>query len=259
MDSDISTPVGLAEFVGLLSPHRVVIMECCFRTWLAASWRSCLYILWRNFPIKFGNTYALVCIGAFTKFVWIFPILEVSTASTIRALNSLFATFGIPEVLASDNAAQFTSRNVSRLCLARGIWHVTTTPYYPQSSHTEQINRNLRAALIACHHQDHSRWDDNLASFYLHLTWHITILVRPFHWAKFPFTPNSRSPNLRSIKGYFLTIQLLTPYMSCGMRCVVISASHSLGCTGIMMDIMRLHRFKWEPAFGSITTPLARQ
>jgi hypothetical protein len=46
---------------------------------------------------------------------------------------------------------------------ARSIQHVTTTPYYPQPSHAQRFSRNLRAALIAYHHLDHSRWDENLA------------------------------------------------------------------------------------------------
>ncbi|MDR0585899.1 MAG: hypothetical protein LBG26_01535 [Treponema sp.] len=41
--------------------------------------------------------------------------------------------------------------------------HVTTKPYYPQPSHAERFNRNLRPALIAYHHQNHSRWDENLS------------------------------------------------------------------------------------------------
>jgi transposase InsO family protein len=63
---------------------------------------------------KYENTYALVCVDAFTKFVCIFPVREASTATTIKALNSIFATFGVPEILVSDNATQFTSRNFRR-------------------------------------------------------------------------------------------------------------------------------------------------
>jgi transposase InsO family protein len=96
---------------------------------------------------KSGNAYALICIDAFTKFVWIFPVREASTATVIRALDFVFATFGIPEILVSDNASQFTSRNFRLMCFARGIRHVTTTPYYPQPSHAERFNRNFRAAL----------------------------------------------------------------------------------------------------------------
>jgi transposase InsO family protein len=115
----------------------------------------------RKFPrSKSGNAYALVCIDAFTKFVWIFPIREASTATIIWVSDLVFVTFGIPEILVSDNATQFTSRNFRRMCFARGIRHATTTPSYPQPSHAERFNRNLRAALITYHHLDHSHWDE---------------------------------------------------------------------------------------------------
>jgi transposase InsO family protein len=150
---------------------------------------------------KSGNTYALVYVDAFTKFVWIFPVREASTATTIRALNSSFAVFGIPEILVSDNAAQFTSRQFRRICFARGIRHVTTTPYYPQPSHAERFNRNLRAALIAYHHRDHSRWDENLSwlQFAFNSARHDLHKASPFS-LMFAFTPNSPLSNLWSIK-----------------------------------------------------------
>jgi transposase InsO family protein len=148
-----------------------------------------------------GNTYALVCVDAFTKFVWIFPVREASTATATRALNSVFAVFGIPEILVSDNASQFTSLNFRRMVFVKGIRHVTTTPYYPQSSHAERFNRNLRAALIAYHHRDHSRWDENLSGlqFAFNSARHDSIRASPFSLV-FSFTPNSPLSNLWSIK-----------------------------------------------------------
>jgi hypothetical protein len=86
--------------------------------------------VWKLPRSKSGNTYTLVCIDTFTKVVWIFPVREASTATVIQALDFIFATFGIPENLVSDNATQFTSRNFRRMCFARGIRHVTTMPYY---------------------------------------------------------------------------------------------------------------------------------
>ena len=37
--------------------------------------------------------------------------------------------------------------------------HITTSPYYPQPSHAERFNKNLRAALIAYHSGAHETWD----------------------------------------------------------------------------------------------------
>jgi hypothetical protein len=43
-----------------------------------------------------------------------------------------------------------------------GIKHVTTSSYYPQPSHAEWFNRNLKAALISYHRDNYVRWDQNL-------------------------------------------------------------------------------------------------
>jgi transposase InsO family protein len=62
----------------------------------------------------------------------------------------------------SDNAQCFTSRKFRQFCFELGVKHVTTSPYYPQTSHAERFNRNQRAALIAYHSGAHATWDQNL-------------------------------------------------------------------------------------------------
>ena len=109
-----------------------------------------------------GHAYILVCVDAFSKFVWLFPLREATTASTIKCLKSIFASFGVPKVLVSDNAKQFTSNVFSRFCFDSSIQHVTTVPYYPNPSQAERVNRNLRSALIAYHSERHTSWDTKL-------------------------------------------------------------------------------------------------
>jgi transposase InsO family protein len=128
-------------------------------------------------------------------------VREASTATTIRALSSVFAVFGIPEILFSDNAAQFTSHQFRRMSFARGIRHVTTTPYYPQPSHAEPFNRNLCAALNDYHLRDYSRWDENLSwlQFAFNSARHDSHKASPFS-LMFAFTHNSLLSNLSSLK-----------------------------------------------------------
>jgi transposase InsO family protein len=150
---------------------------------------------------KSGNAYASVCVDAFTKFVWIFPVREASTATVVRVLDIIFATFGIPENLVSINVSQFTSRNFRRMCFARGLRHVTTMPCYPQPSHAERFNRNLRTALIVYHHLDHSRWDEKLnwLHFAFNTARHEAHRDCPFR-LMMSFASNSPLSNLWSIK-----------------------------------------------------------
>ena len=40
---------------------------------------------------------------------------------------------------------------------------MTTTPYYPQASLAERVNRNLKAALKIFHHESQNAWDEDLS------------------------------------------------------------------------------------------------
>jgi hypothetical protein len=112
---------------------------------------------------KAGNTAILVCVDAFSKFIWMIPVRQVTTRATIKALKErIFSSFSVPETLVSDNAQCFTSREFRQFCFELGVKHVTTSPYSPQPSHAERFNRNLRASLIAYHCNAHDTWDQKL-------------------------------------------------------------------------------------------------
>jgi hypothetical protein len=42
------------------------------------------------------------------------------------------------------------------------VKHLTTTPYYPQASLAELVNRNLKSALKFFHHSSQKIWDEYL-------------------------------------------------------------------------------------------------
>lgn len=58
----------------------------------------------------------------------------MTTTYTIDILSSLFARYGDPEVIVSDNGAQFTSAAFREFCTERGIDHIRTAPHHPQSN-----------------------------------------------------------------------------------------------------------------------------
>lgn len=109
-----------------------------------------------------GNQYILVVVDSFSKFVWMFPTRECTTHATMEALKRIFAVMGFPKSLVSDNASCFTSGAFRRFCFNLGIKHITTSPYHPQASLAERVNRNLKSALIAYHSGNHRLWDRNL-------------------------------------------------------------------------------------------------
>jgi len=113
--------------------------------------------------IKAGNTAILVCVDAFSNFVWLVPVREATTRMTIKVLNgTIFCSISVPEVLVWDIAPCFTSRKLRQFCFVLGIKHVTTSLYYPQPSHAVRFNKKLPAALITYHSESHTTWDRNV-------------------------------------------------------------------------------------------------
>jgi hypothetical protein len=73
-----------------------------------------------------------------------------------------FPAFGTPGCIVTDNARVFCCKAFKDLCFRWGIHHVTTTPYYPQGSLAERVNRNLKSALKIFHHKAQLTWDEDL-------------------------------------------------------------------------------------------------
>ena len=65
----------------------------------------------------------------------------------IACLGHLISTAGVR----IEHAQCFTSREFRQFYIGLGIKHIITSPYYPQPSHAERYNRNLRNAVIAYH------------------------------------------------------------------------------------------------------------
>ena len=58
----------------------------------------------------------------------------LTTASTIHHLQSIFATHGLPEMLVTDNASIFISKEFKLFTKQNGIGYVTSAPYHPASN-----------------------------------------------------------------------------------------------------------------------------
>ena len=76
----------------------------------------------------------LVTIDAYSKWLEVQVVNAATSHVTIEHLRTLFATHGIPEVIVSDNGAQFTSAEFSQFMIKNGIRHIKTAPYHPSSN-----------------------------------------------------------------------------------------------------------------------------
>lgn len=56
------------------------------------------------------------------------------TKNTLERLKEVFARFGLPVCIVSDDGTPITSSKFSSICLSNGIKHLTTPPGHPASN-----------------------------------------------------------------------------------------------------------------------------
>ena len=75
------------------------------------------------------GTSFLVIVDAHSKWPEALEIPCTSAAKTITALRKLFASYGLPEQVVSDNGPQFTSEEFQLFMKNNGIKHIQCAPY----------------------------------------------------------------------------------------------------------------------------------
>ena len=110
-----------------------------------------------------GHMAILVVLDGFSKFVVFFPVRRITSQAVVQCLErSYFPIYGMTHIIVTDNASVFRSKQIRQLCFKWVVTHVTTTPYYPQGSLVERVNRNLKSALKIFHSQSQNKRDEDL-------------------------------------------------------------------------------------------------
>ena len=93
----------------------------------------------------------IVAIDAHSKWPEVLPFRTTTTATdTIQALRTVFARYGCPEEIVSDNGPQFTSTDFGSFLEANGIRHRRTAPYHPATNGlAERFVQSFKRAVAA--------------------------------------------------------------------------------------------------------------
>ena len=100
-----------------------------------------------------GENFLLV-IDAHSKWGEVVEINSTTSSKTIAVLRQLFATYGLPQQLVSDNGPQFTSDEFAAFLKGNGVQHSRCTPYHPASNgEAERFVRTFKEAMKASHYE----------------------------------------------------------------------------------------------------------
>ncbi|CAG8682534.1 8360_t:CDS:2, partial [Ambispora gerdemannii] len=92
-----------------------------------------------------GFAWLLTIVCIFSKFLWTIPLKTKETVIVGDVLVSLFAQWGAPSILQSDNGKEFVSNIIKNICMALGITIRHGRPRYPQSQgQIERLNQTIR-------------------------------------------------------------------------------------------------------------------
>jgi len=98
--------------------------------WATAPWQR-IHI---DYAGPFQNSMFLIVVDAHSKWLEVIPVRSTTSSSTIEVLRDLFARFGIPEQIVTDNGVQFVSEEFQVFVRSNGIRHLTSAPYHPATN-----------------------------------------------------------------------------------------------------------------------------
>ena len=110
----------------------------------------------------------LVVTDYFSNYIEVARLSATSTQTVVRELKTMFARFGISEILVTDNGPQFSSNEFQVFARGWSFNYVTTSPRYPQSNgKVENAVRTVKRLFEKCK-------EAGLAEFEALLDWRIT-------------------------------------------------------------------------------------
>lgn len=111
---------------------------------------------------KKGNIFLIVEINSFTKFAFLGSVKTTKTKCVVEYFKDIFATYGSPKVLVTDQGSSFTSKMFKSFCSQNNIKHVLNAVATPRANgQVERLNRTILGALMTCT-LEQDLWDDHI-------------------------------------------------------------------------------------------------
>ena len=98
-----------------------------------------------------NGKFILTYIDYYTSYPEAHILRQITSREVIRVLTDIFARFGFPEELVSDNGKQFVSAEFENFLKTCGIKHTRVSPYLARSNgKLERFHRYLKKIFSRC-------------------------------------------------------------------------------------------------------------
>ena len=81
----------------------------------------------------------LVVVDYYNRYFEVVILRSTTSTKVINSLQPIFARFGVPHTLKTDNGPHFISEEFKAFLVEKGIEHRTTPPLWPQAN--EEVER----------------------------------------------------------------------------------------------------------------------
>ena len=81
-----------------------------------------------DFAGPFLSSMFMIIVDLYTKWLEVFCMSQITTQATVTRFKRLFASYGLPEQIVTDNAPTFTSEEFQTFVTQNGILHTTSAP-----------------------------------------------------------------------------------------------------------------------------------
>ena len=120
-----------------------------------------------NFAGPFLGRMFLIIVDAHSKWPEVEIMPSTTSTQTIDRLRTIFARYGVPAQVVTDNGPQFTSAEFQLFLKTNGIKHITTAPFHPATNgQAERFVQSFKHAM-KCEKQSTSQLKTNMAKFLL--------------------------------------------------------------------------------------------
>lgn len=114
---------------------------------------------------QIDQRYYLLLVDYYSKFIEILPVKNVTTSTIVANIKNVFARFGIPEKLITDNGPQFTSEEFAHFIKQWEFTHITSSPLYPRSNGLAERNVQTAKKLLIKAKEEGGDWQLALLNF----------------------------------------------------------------------------------------------